>query len=328
VGSKTVVKWPVEDVHHEVSSFIPVGILEGDRPGPTLAVIGGVHASEFAAHDGVARFWESLDPREISGKVYVVLVADVTAALGGRPTKQLMGIDTKANPLGTNPVDQKNLNRIWPGKKEGTLTEVIAHTLMQEVVLRSDAVIDCHGGEYNEQMIYYTITCQGGDAALDKRTLDLAMALGIPFVEVTDANGPWLGTGTSAGETVRSGRPGMIIEVGDRGIRDPQSISAVFNALENALRHLKMKKGTPVPWAGTPVKLQRGHIVKSKAAGLFTAKVTVGDWIETGQLFAEIRDFDDTLLEELRAPEAGVVLTVIFSRAIKADGFAGKIGVL
>lgn len=68
--------------------------------------------------------------------------------------------------------------------------------------------------------------------------------------------------------------------------------------------------------------------MKSKAGGIFERHVMTGDWLEQGALFGRVLDFDGTLLEELRAPEAGTVLTVIASRAIKADGFAGKIGVV
>jgi predicted deacylase len=154
MASKTIEKFAVKDVHNDFETFIPIGVLEGRNPGPTLAVIGGVHGTEYAAHEGVARFWNSLDPEELSGKVYVVFAADVTAMA--------------SHSLYTNPVDGKNLNRVWPGKQDGTLTEVIAYTITQEVVLKSDAVIDCHGGEYDEYIDLFIIIRASGDDDLDK----------------------------------------------------------------------------------------------------------------------------------------------------------------
>ena len=117
MGSKKFVKYQVKDVENNYETFIPVGILEGSKPGPTLAVIGGVHGTEYCAHEGVQRFWGSLAPDELSGKVYVILAADVAAMCN--------------HSLYTNPIDGKNLNRVWPGKKDGTLTEVIAYTITQ-----------------------------------------------------------------------------------------------------------------------------------------------------------------------------------------------------
>lgn len=297
-----------------VETFIPMGIIEGNKPGPTLAVIGGVHASEYAARNCAVRLWETLDPEQLSGRVLIVLAADVTAFC--------------AHHIYTNPVDNKNLNRSFPGKKDGTLAEVLAHTLMEEVVTKADAVIDCHGGEFDEFMAPYVITSTKGDAELDKKTLDLAYALGIPFIEVVDASGAWLGGNTLQGAAVLTGRPGMVLEVGDRGEEDERAIAAGFNSLVNGLKHLGMIPGQPVPWAGRPVYLERGHILLSKEGGVFERSVMVGEWIEKDGLFGQVFDFDGSLLEEVRAPEAGVVLTVISSPAIKPGGFAGKIGVV
>jgi predicted deacylase len=74
--------------------------------------------------------------------------------------------------------------------------------------------------------------------------------------------------------------------------------------------------------------LEKGIIMLSKEGGVFERKVMVGEWIEQDGLFGQVYDFDGTLLEELRAPTAGVVLTVNSTPAIKPGGFAGKIGVV
>ena len=103
MGSKNFVRYQVKDVHNNYETFIPVGIVEGSNPGPTLAVIGGVHGTEYCAHEGVQRFWNSLNPDELSGKVFVILAADVTAMC--------------SHSLYTNPIDGKNLNRVWPGNR-------------------------------------------------------------------------------------------------------------------------------------------------------------------------------------------------------------------
>jgi hypothetical protein len=290
-----------------------VGIVEGRKSGPTLAVIGGVHGSEYAAQEGVARFWAGLDPEEIAGTVMVVLAADVTAVCGHNHY--------------TNPVDRKNLNRVWPGKKDGTLTEVIAHTLMEEVVTKADVVIDCHGGEYDESIGAFIIITAVGDAELDERTLNLAMALGMPFVEVRPPGEPAVGNCTGA--AVRAGRPGITLEAGGQGVQDEFYVGCILNSLENALRYLGMKEGRPVLWFGKPVKLDHGVVLRTTQAGVYRPVVATWDWIEANALFARVMGFDGTtVLEEIRVPEAGTVMDVITARAIAAGAFAGKIGVL
>jgi uncharacterized protein len=321
MASKQIVKLPVRDQHNDVETYVVLGILEGAQPGPTLGVITGVHATEYVSQDGTAQFWESLDPGEISGRVLVVLAADVKAML--------------AHHMWTNPVDGQRMGRAFPGNKDGTLTEVISYVLWEEVISKSDAVIDCHGGEYSEDMFPYAITHATGDEELDKRTVDLALALGIPFVEVTRLGGVIGKRGGLTTEAVYSGRPGMVIEVGQRGERDPQGIALVYSALHNALKHLGMKEGNLAFLLGKPVQIDHGVILNTSSAGLYEPAVTVGQWIEKGDVFARVRDWDGSLLEEIRAPDDGVVLTIINARCIDAgggsdflQGFAGKIGVV
>lgn len=313
MASKKLIRLPVRDSHNNEETFIPVGIVEGRNSGPTLAVMGGVHGSEYAAHEGTARFWASLDPEEISGRVFVVLAADVVAMCGHSHY--------------VNPVDRKNLNRVWPGRKDGTLTEVIAYTLTEEVVNKADAVIDCHGGEFDESIGAFIIIQATGLAELDRRTFDLAMALGMPFVEVRDAGEP--ASGTCSSTATGSGRPGITLEAGGRGMQEEFYVAAIYNCLQNALKYMRMKPGKPVLWAGQPVKLDHGVVLRTTRAGVYRPAVTAWDWIEKDALFARVLDFDgSTVLEELRAPEAGTVLDVITARAIATGGFAGKIGVL
>jgi predicted deacylase len=313
MASKEIRRIDVSDADGNAVS-IPVGIATGDADGPCLAVIGGVHGTEYAAQDGTTEFWDELDPADLAGSVRVVLAAD-PAALEGHSAY-------------VNPLDGQNLNRMWPGDPAGSLTQRIAHAITSEVIEGSDAVIDVHGGEWDEDIDCFIITHAVGDAELDRRTLDLAMALGFTYVEVTDAHGAVLGTGTGSGEATKGGRPALTLEAGGAGRRERRYIDAHKYALQNALRHLGILDGDPIWWDGAPVKLDHGILMKTTKGGIYEPAVSVGQWIEEGQVFSRVLDYDGSLLEELVAPEAGTVLDMIIARAIKAGGFAGKIGVL
>lgn len=313
MASKEIRRIDVTDADGN-SVSIPVGVATGDADGACLAVIGGVHGTEYAAQDGTVEFWDELDPAELTGSVRVVLAAD-PAALEGHSAY-------------VNPLDGQNLNRMWPGDPDGSLTQRIAHAITSEVIEGSDAVIDVHGGEWDEDIDCFIITHAAGDAELDGRTLDLAMALGFTYVEVTDAHGAVLGTGTGSGEAVKGGRPALTLEAGGAGLRERRYIDAHKYALQNALRHLGILPGDPIWWDGQPVKLDHGILMKTTKGGIYEPAVSVGQWIEEGQVFSRVLDYDGTVLEELVAPEAGTVLDMIIARAIKPGGFAGKIGVL
>lgn len=301
----------VRDVANDVSSVIPVITVEGANPGATLAVIGGVHGTEYAAHDAVVEFARRLDPAVMSGTVRIVLTADTLA------------LTLKSAYL--NPLDGKNLNRVWPGDPAGTITDVIAHTITTRVIDGAAAVIDVHGGEWDEDISAFVITHATGDADLDRRTVELAVATGFPYIEVTPADGPVLGAGTGSGEAMRAGTPAMTLEAGGAGARDHYFVHAHVQGLENIARHLGILPGDLTTWAGEPVVIDHGILMKTTEGGIVRPAVRVGDWIQEGEVFSEILDQQGNLVEQLLAPEAGAVVDVITARGIKAGGFAGKI---
>jgi predicted deacylase len=314
MASKKLEIIEVRDDTNGVVATIPLGIVEGYAPGRSLGVIGGAHGTEYAAHDAVARFWDSLDPEKITGTVRVVLMADTIA------------FEKKSAYV--NPADGKNLNRVWPGDYSGTITEVIAATITERVVSKSDAVIDVHGGEWDEAIGTFIIAHSTGVQKVDDMVIAVAKASGFPFIEVTPADGAILGKGTGSGTACMAGVPAMTFEAGGEGLREERYIDAHFEGLWNVGRYLGILDGEITTWSAEPVVMDHGVLMKVKAGGVLRPEVEVGDWIAEGQVFTSVLTYDGEVVEVLTAPEAGVVIDVINSRAIAANGFAGKIAVL
>ncbi|MCY3747158.1 MAG: succinylglutamate desuccinylase/aspartoacylase family protein, partial [Acidobacteria bacterium] len=117
-------------------TFLPLTVVHGARPGPVLTLVAGIHGSEYAPILAMQRLRPLLDPAEISGTVVLVHMANLPAFLG--------------RTIYFSPDDRKNLNRLFPGKADGTLSERIAHVLTEEVIVRSNFLMDIHSGEANE----------------------------------------------------------------------------------------------------------------------------------------------------------------------------------
>lgn len=313
MSEKTVENVPIRDDHHDHESFIPVGRVTGASPGPRLAVIGGIHGSEYAAHEGVYRFWQDVDPDTIAGTIDVVLAADVTAML--------------RHFHHDNPIDGENLGRVFPGDPDGTLTEVIAHEITERVLQSPDAVVDCHGGEFNEDIDLYSITYRTGDTEVDEAMMGLARAAGFPFIEVKDATDGNFGGGATA-IAAEKGIPAVTIEAGGGGRMEPRHVQATYTGIWNALRHLDMIEKDPVPYDGEPVELAHAHFVRTESAGIFDPVVNNDHWVEHGDHIATIRDFDGSVLEEVHAPDDGVVIMTWDARVIDEGGIAAFIGTI
>ena len=134
-------------------TFIPITIIHGMNPGPVLTLTAGIHGTEYVPVIALLEIMKKVDPKELSGTLIMVNVANIPAFLN--------------RSVYLSAIDQKNLNRIFPGKEDGTVSERIAFTLFNEVILKSDYYIDLHGGEFNERLVdflyffYWRKPCSG-----------------------------------------------------------------------------------------------------------------------------------------------------------------------
>src|SRR5213594_4724170 len=117
---------------------IPLTIVRGKDPGPTLALIAGTHGDEVAPIIALQRVRRELDPARLRGTVLLVHVANLPSFL--RRTVYY------------SPIDGKNLNRVYPGKRDGTVSERIAYAITHEIIERADYLVDIHAGDSDDAL--------------------------------------------------------------------------------------------------------------------------------------------------------------------------------
>ena len=120
---------------------IPVTIVHGASDGPVLALIAGIHGYEYPPITALQAMRTQLDPASLSGTVILVHIANVPAFLG--------------RTIYYSPDDGKNLNRMFPGDPDGTISQRIAHILTTEVIEQANYLIDLHAGDGNEALRPY-----------------------------------------------------------------------------------------------------------------------------------------------------------------------------
>ncbi len=108
---------------------IPVTTVRGARPGPVLALIAGNHGYEYPPILALQQFRGQIAPAQLSGTIVMVQVANMPSFLG--------------RTVYFSPVDGKNLNRVYPGKQDGTVSERIAWAITKEVIEKADMCWTC-----------------------------------------------------------------------------------------------------------------------------------------------------------------------------------------
>ena len=190
---------PIEGTANDCNIYV----LEGKEPGATLCVLGGTHPEEPAGRLAAWIFAENAVMQK--GRLIIVLSANrsgttVTRVGGAYPPEFTipspwggqrfrMG-DRWSNPLDQWPdpevyihypswqylayMDSRNLNRCWPGRPNGTLTEKTTYALLEMIRKEKvDIVIDLHEAELQYPVISTIVTHEKGQelAAIVSMTL-------------------------------------------------------------------------------------------------------------------------------------------------------------
>ena len=276
---------------------IPITVVHGARPGPVLALIAGTHGYEYPPILALQRLRRELAPGSLSGTVILVHVANLPSFL--------------KRTIYYSPVDGKNLNRVYPGKPDGTQSERIAYVITREVIDRADALADLHGGDGNEALRPYSYWMQSGNPKVDEASKGMVVAFGLDHIVIdTDRPRDPSASVYTANTAVLRGKPAITTETGRVGASDEESITLALRGCWNLLRHLRMVEGAPASPAPV-VWLDKFEVLRSPVTGMFHAAVKEGNTVATGAVLGTLTDLFGGQVGEVRAPFGGIVNYVI-----------------
>lgn len=277
-------------------TFVPLTVIHGAQPGPVLAVVAGVHGFEFASILAAERLADRVDPAKLSGTLVLVRVANVNGFEGRSPN--------------VNPVDRKNLNRVFPGKADGTQTERIADIIAREVVARSTFLMDVHSGDGAEFLDAF-VGVYGGPLAADfPLALRVAHGFGFPnIVRYSMETQEQIDRGRSLNrQGVAMGKPTILIEIGQNGSREDAHVDAIVIGVQNALVTLGMAQG-PIRDVPPPVKLFEGTASASAShTGVYHPVLAGPRALAKGELVGTIHDYAGRQVEQIYSPVDGFAL--------------------
>jgi hypothetical protein len=281
----------------EAATTIPFSLVNGARPGPVLALIAGVHGMEYTPILALQRLRTAIDPAALTGTVVLVHVANMPSFLG--------------RTIYYSPIDGKNLNRVFPGRADGTVSERIADVLTREVIARATHVMDVHCGDGNESLRPYSYWTTTGPAAVAAAGREMALAAGLDHIVIDRERPTEAGAAVYLSNTaILRGKPAITIESGYLASTDEASITNIEQAAAGVMRWLGMQASGPPP-VQHPIWIDRNEVLRADATGIFLPAVERGHTVAEGTPIGRITDFHGTVLSEVRAPFAGEVLYVV-----------------
>jgi predicted deacylase len=289
---------------------IPVSIIHGSDPGPTLALTAGVHGYEYTPILALQRLRQELDPTRMAGAVIMVHVVNVPSFL--------------KRTIYYNPYDWKNQNRVFPGKIDGSMTERIAFQVTQEVLGQCDYHLDLHCGDGNEDLMTYLYYTETGDLELDQKTRELAVNFGFKVIIHVTAD-PNAFASMCARASLFQRKPALTIECGRLGRTDEEDIQSIIAGCSNTMKHLNMTAGR-VELKFEPVWVKKTTYIRSEHEGIFYPLGHRGRHVQEGELLGYLTDFFGNVIQKAIAPHEGIIMYIISTPPLSAGEPMVKIG--
>jgi predicted deacylase len=292
-GSKVVGTQTFEAAGHQVE--IPLFLIAGKEPGPTLLVTAGIHGAEYASIAAALDLGRGLEPEGMRGRVIVAPIANMPAF--------------RARSIYVSPLDGLNLNRVFPGQADGTVSEQLAYWLFENLIKQADYYVDLHGGDLIEDLVPFSIYNRCDDGAVEKTSRELAEVFGIEQIVRSYSSGPAFCAASDAGI------PSMMAEAGGQGAWPPESLAVFASGMERLMRHLGLLAG-PAPGPVATTTLEKFLWLFSEHEGYYYPAVEVGQAVRQGQRTGSITDLAGSVLQIAEAPADGRVLFLVTSLAI------------
>lgn len=269
---------------------IPVTVIHGIRPGPTITVLGGIHGDELTGASACTHLLSNaftdigkpLDPNQMAGTLRIV------------PVVNLPGYRSKSRYF----PDGRDLNRNFPGDFKGSTTKRVAAQVWKHLLNDSDAIIDLHSaakGRSNMPQIRVDLAHAGSNI--------LAKAFGIEIL--LDSKPPKGSLRKAANE---QDIPSITYEGGGANLIDNTTVKVAIHGVMNILRSLRMVPGTP----NRPrfrMLASGSKWLRASEGGLLDMFVSSGSVMREGEVIATISDpATPGLTVDIVAPEDGLLV--------------------
>ena len=256
--------------------MIPITVVKNDV-GPTVIFTGANHGDEYEGP--IALWWLSneLKSKDIRGRVIIVPAMNYPAFKAGKRTSS---------------IDGGNMNRAFPGRPDGTITEIIADYFNRVLLPMADYVADLHSGGKTLDFVPFACAHVLEDKHQQARCIAAMEAFNAPYslmlLELDSAK-----MYDTAAE--KMGKVFIGTELGGGGSASATTVAIAKRGILNLLKHAGILSGEPE--RGPSISLvtpDHRSFVTSEHSGLLEMCVDLGSDVKNGEVIALVHDIERT----------------------------------
>jgi len=288
---------------------LPVKVARGTEDGPVLWVDNAVHGDELEGTVALWKVFELLRTVELKGTLVAALIMNASAFHAQRRT---------------SPIDDVDVNRIFPGDPQGSFTHQYAHRYKSLVESHATHYANLHGGGNWHLVPHYAIHRSGNsDAANVSKEMATVASPNI----VWDSADVWLNN-SLANLLMEQGIPSVIIEAGGEGKIQKENVEAHFKSVTNILKCLGMIPGEPER-AKSHTIVGTADFFYAPTGGLWVSDRRAGDILKKGDLVGTLYDSYGAVRSEVRSTaDVGTLLGLRTYGATPSGSSLGILGVV
>ena len=276
---------------------MPVEIPEiisvtSQHEGPTVAILAGIHGDEYEGVIAALALARELPGELLSGTVKIVSPAHPAA---WQSCSRI------------SPIDEANLARVFPGSKNGSATEQVAHAITEQVIKHADVLIDLHSAGTNFDMPFLC----GFNAGANSWCQESERLANVFNADFTWHHNGAPNYGRSLTVAYEQQIPAIYVEGhGGRSIRKTD-LDGYTAGVRRVLQDLKMLPTAPRVARDTIRVAGDGNTdagLVASESGYLVTRVNVGDLVSNGDVIAEIIDISGVILSTLLAVQNSYVM--------------------
>lgn len=261
---------------------MPMQVVSGINKGPIIFICSTIHGDEIIGIEIVRRVLSKLEVKKLSGVVIAIPIVNV------------FGFNDRSRYL----PDRRDLNRCFPGIKNGSLASQLAFKFMQEIVVKSNFGIDIHTGAYHRNNLPQIRTNLNSQI-----NMQLAQAFNAPAIVNSDLRDGSLREAASQAKI-----PMVLYEAGEALRFDEEAVEIGVDGIFRVLAEIGMIEKFTIKKRKDIFVANSSSWIRASQSGIFIPKAKLGDLVKKGDILAEISNpFGDNKVL-VKALEDGLII--------------------
>lgn len=286
LGESKEVAFNLAKLHTRTPVDVPIIIERSKKPGPTILLTAGIHGDEINGVEIVRQIIAKGINKPRIGTIICIPVLNVFGFIN----------------MEREFPDGRDLNRVFPGSKSGSLASRVAYSLVSEIVPHADFIMDFHTGgamRFNAPQIRI---------AEGNEDIDIAAEIfGAPFVVYSkNLNKSFRNT------CKRLKKPILLFEGGKSFHIDNAVTNTGVNGAKRILNHYGMlqKKFKVSEPKKECIFIKDSRWIRANYSGMFKASIAINSKVKKGDAIGNITDPYGKFNHFVKASNAGYIINV------------------